>query len=353
MRDDNNANGFKRSEGRFTSSDKKNTIAYYIYTPTQQPRAVFQIAHGMVEHFGRYAEFAEYLACRGIVVCGNDHLGHGHSAASDDDLGYFGGADADVIVDDMLALHDIMRQKYRRLPYILLGHSMGSFLARSFIVKYGDRLDGAVICGTGGTNKRLGFGIFMSSLIAALRGGRYRSKFLFSQSNGGLNNAFKNEHESAWLTKDTALTESVRDDKYCHFIFTASAYNALFKLYKSVSGEEWAALVPKSLPIFIISGENDPLGGGDGSGPREVYELLRDAEVNDVELKLYKNDRHEILNETDRADVYADVSEFIGRVCDGVVAARVMDATPLFFHHGENDADGIGLGNNDSENIKE
>lgn len=310
--------------GTFKSSNKINDIAYYVYTPEREitPKAILQIAHGMCEYIERYEDFAEFLTSNGIVVCGHDHLGHGKTASTLDDLGYFGERDGDKhLVQDLHIMYEIMRQKYRRLPYILLGHSMGSFITRLYMTSsnYGNEIDGVILCGTSGTDMPVRAGLILASLISAFKGKMYRSKILRNLTFKNYNQRFANEKdEFSWLTKDGDIRTKYTNDDHCNFMFTTYGYRDLFKILQKISKDDWATDIPLSLPVMFISGEEDPVGNY-SEGVKAVYNRLLDVELNDVTMKLYKNDRHEILNETDKQVVYNDILEFINHVYEGVV----------------------------------
>jgi len=306
-------------EKTFLSADGKTDVHYYVFTPDTTPRAILQISHGMCEYIGRYTHFAEFLNQNGIIVCGNDHIGHGNSAASENELGYM--TDPKHPVEDLYTLNGIMKKRYRSLPYILLGHSMGSFIARRYMVDHGDSIDGAVICGTGGKNSAVGAGIALANIIGKLKGDTHRSKLLKNIAFSGYNKRFGNASPNEWLCKPADIKEKYAADPKCNYIFTVAGFKVLFELLKSVTDEEWAGKVPKALPVYIIAGSEDPVGNY-GKGPSEVYDSLCDTELCSVELKLYENDRHEILNESDKETVYADLLKWIDGVCDGVIAAR-------------------------------
>lgn len=321
---------YKKTSGTYLSSDKQHNIAYYVYTPDSNPSAVLQLSHGMCEFLERYENLADWFAERGVVVCGNDHLGHGGSCSNDDDYGYLGEKDgAEHLADDLEGLRLIMRKRYRSLPYIMLGHSMGSFAARAYAVRYPDSLDGLILSGTTGGEKHIGAAIFLAKLVAALRGGRYRSRFLRRLANGRCLGRFKGEKDpTAWLSKDMESRRNYKEDKRCSFIFTAQGYRDLFGLIKDISSDEWIAAYPRQLPTLIISGTDDPVGGY-GAGVQSLCDKLQDAEVYELSLKLYQGFRHEILNEPERFTVYQDIYDWIMQVREGVLECRSQGYTPL------------------------
>lgn len=312
----------KEKTGSYLSANKKCNIRYRICLPEDNAKGIIQIVHGMCEYFDRYEEAIEYFTSKGFVVCGNDHIGHGYSAATEEELGYFGTEDFHCPADDLKTLNDILRKTYRSLPYILFGHSMGSFVVRDYITRYPETVDGCIICGTSGSNKAVGMGLKLASIIGRLKGDRHRSSFLRKLSFSGYNKRFKAEDDpNSWLTREPLVREKYAGDKFCSYTFTVNGYKNMFGLLKSVSGQEWAQRVPLSLPIFVIAGRDDPVGNY-GAGCDEVFDLLNDREVCMLKYKLYDNARHELFNESNRYEVYEDVAGFCDEVIEGVIEAR-------------------------------
>lgn len=306
------------------SNDGIHELNYAVWETAELPRAILQISHGMCEHIERYDEFAEYLASRGIVVCALDHLGHGKSVKDEGELGYFGEKGSHrFLAADQDALRAQLRKKYRRLPYVMLGHSMGSFVVRDYIARYAQNIDGAIICGTAGTNKAVGMGIKLADLICLLRGRKHRSEMLKGIAFKGYNDRFPGQGELAWLSSDPEVREKYDADPLCGYTFTAGGYAEMFRLLASVSGPAWAEKLPLSLPVLVIAGGQDPVGDY-ANGPREVYGLLDDRELCDISIRIYEQMRHEILNEPERALVYEDVLGFIERVAVGAVECNTL-----------------------------
>lgn len=306
----------KKSVSTFLSADGKTAVSYKIWEPDDASsiRAVVQLSHGMCEYVDRYAAYAEHLTARGIVFAGNDHLGHGDTAASPDDYGYIADEDgAELLVRDVAQMSTLLRGRYPDKPLILLGHSMGSFVARLYLTEFSENLDGVIIMGTGG-KKPAGLGKFVAGLIGGTRGERRRSKLLQAMTfAGNLKRTPKEEGTFAWLTKDREIVRAYEADERCGFNFTAQGYYDLFDLISRISGEEWAQKLPIDLPMLLVSGADDPIGGY-GKGVGEVAALLAGAGVRDMTVHLFPGDRHEILNETDRAEVYAFIDEWLDRV---------------------------------------
>lgn len=299
-------------KGDFLSTDGHSRIAYRLYTPEGfDPIGVVQISHGMSEHIARYDEFARYLCEQGYAVCGNDHLGHGESAPALDALGYFAPENGwDFLVRDLKGLTEIMKERFPELPYFLLGHSMGSFLARMYLTRYGDELSGAMISGTTGPNPGASAGSALAKLIQKKKGGRFRSSMIDRLAFGTYNaRCSEKRTKFDWLSREQSVVDDYIEDPYCGFLFTVSAFIDLFSLIGMISQKEWARAVPKRLPILLMSGDQDPVGEY-GKGIRVVYKRLVEQNCS-VRMKLYPGGRHEMLNETNRQQVYQDVLRFL------------------------------------------
>lgn len=308
---------YRKEDFFFPSSDGKHNIHAEEYIPEGEIRAVVQLSHGMIDYVTRYEGIAERLTKYGYVFAGNDHLGHGGSAGERDDLGFFAeGGGADYVIRDVKRMNEILREKYPGLPLFVMGHSMGSFIARCFVARYPDAADALIIHGTGGTNPLLPFGKFITALTEFFHGGRHRSKMLNSLAFGAYNKHFDPaEGENAWLTRDGARVAGRNDDPYTNYCFTVSAYRDLFRFVGMSNCKKWYRDYPKSLPTLIVSGDMDPVGNY-GKGPEEVYNKLRKAGCADVSLKLYPGARHELFNETNREEVFDDIQSFLDRVYD-------------------------------------
>lgn len=308
--------------GSFASSDEKSEIYYKICIPKDMPKGIIQISHGMCEYFDRYTDFTEYFTSRGFVVCGNDHIGHGNSAKNKDELGYFGEGNYDCLAKDLLSLNRIVRKKYRSLPYILLGHSMGSFVARDYMTRFPDSIDGVIICGTAGTNKLLPLGIFLCSLLSKLKGAYHRSNFIRKLAFKGYNSHFAEEKDiCSWLTRDEEIRKGYLNDPFCNYNFTVDGYKNMFSLLKRVTAEGFEDNVPQSLPIFIVSGKDDPVGNY-GEGVMELYDRLEEKEINLLKIKMYPEARHELFHENNKEEFFEDVESFAKEVIEGVLEAR-------------------------------
>lgn len=299
--------------GTFPSSNGISDIAYYLMKPKGEARAVLQISHGMCEYFLRYQEFALFLNAHGIAVVGNDHLGHGASAKTKDDLGWFAERDGwKHLVNDLHTTMELGKQAFPEVPFVLMGHSMGSFLARAFLSKYSAELSGSIICGTGGKNPLIGLAIFLSALSTRLLGQRHRGQFIDKFTFRNYCSQFDSVNSAKdWITRDKTIIEKYLEDPHCQFTFTSSAFHDLFCVNRFVNSNSWASSIPNKLPILIISGDMDPVGDF-GDGVTWVYHQLRQADQ-DVQLKLYPEARHEILNEINRQEVYDDILSWFNK----------------------------------------
>lgn len=309
-------------QGTFPSSDGVNTVRYTVWMPEGNPRGIVQIVHGMVEYIGRYGEFAAYLADHGLIVCGHDHLGHGDTAKTPEDYGFFGEKDGDVyLVKDVEGLRLEMRKKYPSLPYIILGHSMGSFITRAYAASHPDAADGIILSGTAGSGQPFLLGIFLCNLVGAICGKRHRSKLIKNLAFSGYNRRFEGDTGCEWVTSDPDRLAAYAADPKCTFTFTVRGYHDLFTLLRYVNSDKWYENMPKNVPIFLFCGENDPVGNY-SKGVKQVADRLLEQDVSSVRLEVYRGERHEVLNGLSRAKCYADVQEWIDGVIEGVRDAR-------------------------------
>lgn len=305
------------SKINFESSDGKNTVSGRIYIPKERDiRGVVQLAHGMTDHTARYEELAEYLTSNGYVFAGNDHLGHGETAATDEDLGFFADKDGvDLILRDLHSMNKILRKTFPGVKPVIMGHSMGSFLSRLYVNKYPHTVSGHIIHGTGGPmGAILPLGKGLVHAITMFKGKKYRSKFVAGMAFMGYNSKFpKEEGKNAWLTRDVEKVSGSDRNKYTTFIFTLSAYNDLFTMVGKSNSSKWFAAYPTELPTLIMSGDMDPVGNY-GKGPSYVYKHLLMHGVNDLTLKLYNGARHELFKETCSSEVFSDMSKWLAGV---------------------------------------
>ena len=304
-----------KEEFYYDSRDKRSRLHAVRYTPDDRDgiRCIVQIVHGMAEYIERYAEFAQFLTERGFVVVGEDHLGHGRSVGENGKYGYFCEQDpATVLVRDVHRLKQATAARYPGIPYVMAGHSMGSFIARNYMCRYGAGIDGAVILGTGMQSKAA---LAVSGATAAVLGkisgpeqeGRLLDKMAFCLYNRRVANPVTSFD---WLSRDKERVARYLDDPMCGFVFTINGFQALFELIGRLYRPENLERIPKKLPVILLSGDADPVGGY-GKGVKRAYRSLRSAGMENVKLKLYEGGRHELLNETNRQEVMQDVYQWI------------------------------------------
>lgn len=295
----------------YKSSDNIHDIAYYVYFPMGGVKGVVQISHGMCEYFQRYDHFARFLAEQGYVVCGNDHLGHGSSVRNNSELGYFASENGwQKVVNDLYSLTKIMKKNYGDLPYFMLGHSMGSFMARAYCIKYGKNLDGVVFCGTSGGMTGIPGMLSVIDGLKKIHNDKYRSNLVNKLAFGAYNRKISdNNSKYAWISRDKDVVDKYSQDEKCTFVFTLNGFENLMKVLWYVSNEKWFSSFNKNLPVLLISGDSDPVGAY-GEGVKKVYDRLKEYSFN-VSLKIYKGARHELLNEINKNEVYYDVLAFL------------------------------------------
>lgn len=307
-----------KKEFTFLSCDHQTHIHVITWIPSSPIRAILQISHGMTEHIQRYHDFASFLCQQGYLVVGQDHLGHGASVQKDDLRGYFHKTQGNaILIGDMRKLHLKMHKQFPNVPYFMLGHSMGSFLLRQYLQTYGEDssvsdLSGAIIMGTGNLPASVLIpALFLCKLVAFFKGDQYRSTFINNLAFGSYNRNFRPVRTSYdWLTRDTKHVDLYAADPWCTFIFTANAYYHMFRGMLTLTLKKNQNKIPKQLPLFLVSGKADPVGNF-GKGVLQVMKQYQKIGIQDISMKLYPNDRHEILNELDYETVYQDILEWM------------------------------------------
>ncbi len=296
------------TESSFRSKDGVHNCHVSLWRPEGAPRAVVQIVHGVAEHMGRYDHFARYLADHGFAVCGEDHLGHGKTV-DDGKYGYFGRKDGWTLVTaDVRRLRVLMGERFPGAPYFLLGHSMGSFLARTYLCAYPGTVDGCILSGTGQEKPALvAAGKAAARAVCALRGPETVSPLLNKLSLGAYNDQFKPTRTTAdWICRDEAVVDAYLKDPFCTFLPTAGMFRDMMEGLQYISDEDTLSQMDPSTPVYLFSGDRDPVGAN-GEGVKRVYGFFKDHGTADLTMKLYPGGRHEMLNEIGKGEVYADV----------------------------------------------
>ncbi len=315
---------FLRREMSFDSCSGGERISVRIVEPENrmQTRAVLQIAHGMAEHSLLYMEFAKYMAERGYAVAVNDHLGHGRSVSKGGAYGYFGEGGCQNLVEDMHKLTRLMKQDYPDLPYFLMGHSMGSFLTRSYASQYGKELSGVVLLGTGTgpTPLVMKAELRFANNVVVRKGPMARDPLFVKHSTGKFNKAFApNRTENDWLSRDENEVDRYTNDPLCGFPLTVSGYRDILVLQEKIDKIECYREIPE-IPVFVASGDRDPVGDF-GKGVRKVIDNLEKTN-HPVTWKLYPGARHVLLCETNKEEVYTDILNFFERILEKLERER-------------------------------
>ncbi|MCR5215071.1 MAG: alpha/beta hydrolase [Eubacterium sp.] len=301
----------------FLSSDEITNIHVVEWIPEVQPIGIVQIIHGMVEYIERYDAFARFLNQAGFLVVGHDHLGHGQSVRSVEDWGYITEfSPARTLIRDIHKLRKETSKAYPDLPYYIAGHSMGSYLLRRYLTHKGSGLAGAIIIGTGSESDiTVRSGLMLVRATAKAKGWRFRSPKIQNMTYNPSYKSFdttRTDVNNSWVCSDPEIMKAYYSDPRCSFTFTTSGFEALLTTVLFDNQKKNIDMIPKTLPILITSGAQDPVGGL-GKGVKNVYQQYVKAGITDIECKLYPDMRHEILNEPGKQEVYEDILDWITR----------------------------------------
>lgn len=297
------------------SVDGVHSLHTKVYVPSAEARGFFQIVHGMAEHIDRYDEFMRKMASEGFICFGHNHLGHKSSVKDDSELGFIASKGGDnLLVSDVCQVANTVMKKYSggsSIPYVLMGHSMGSFTVRLASLKCSP--DKLIIMGTGGKNPLASIGLALIAIIKLFFGAKHVSKLIDNIAFGTYNNKFDKsrakEDPSQWLSNDEDVRRRYYEDKYCGFKFTVSAMGDLIRMIKNCNSDKWYSALPKDVPMLLVSGSDDPVGNY-AAGVHEVEQKLREKDIS-ADCIIYDGARHEILNDISRENVIEDILEFV------------------------------------------
>jgi len=280
---------------------------YGLIVKPKHIKAIVQLTHGMAERKERYLPFMKFLANQGYLCIIHDHRGHGKSVKNHHDLGYFYKGKAEAVIEDLLLVNQFIKQEYLNIPIYMFGHSMGSLAVRWYLKKYESTINGLIICGSPSRNPMTSIGLFIVKTLAKIKGNYYKNHLVDNIAIGSFNQPFKNENlQNAWLTTDTNIVDQYNKDPLCGFSFTMNGYETLFTLMKETySKTNWNINQP-SLPIYFISGKDDPCKTSDKDFYQSVY-FLESLGYTNISSKLFNGMRHEILNELEKENVYHDI----------------------------------------------
>ena len=299
-----------REEFFFPSSDGVHRVHGLRWRPEEgAPRATVQLVHGISEYIGRYEPLAVFLAHRGFAVAGHDHLGHGGTARDRGEYGFFADAGGwDLLVADVEALRGDIAARFPGVPHFLLGHSMGSFVARTYLIDHPGTVDGCLLLGTGQERAALvALGRALSGALCRLRGPRSRSRLVTALSLGAYNAHFRPNRTGAdWISRDTAAVDAYVADPLCRFTPTVGMFRDMLGGIRRIGDPRALARMDPDTPVALFSGGDDPVGGM-GRGVETVAGLFRRAGCRDLTVKLYPGARHELLNELNREQVLDDL----------------------------------------------
>ncbi len=292
------------------STDNIHTLRGKMYIPNGEIKCLLGLAHGMTEYIDRYDHLFSFLAQNGVLAFGYDHLGHGKTAENDNELGFIAHKDGwKYLVNDMVTFTKAVKNIYPNIPTILMGHSMGSFIARLVAESYPQEYDKFIFCGTSGPNPASSAGLLLVKIIKSIKGEKHKSNLIQNIAFGSYNKGFDGDTPYEWLTNDREVIDKYAADKYCTFRFTVSAMGDLMNLLSKSNRNAWFKALDSTKPILLIAGDKDPVGNY-GKGVLVVYnKLIKNGKK--AEIKLYENCRHEIHNDTCKNKMFNDILEFI------------------------------------------
>ena len=301
---------------QITSSDNIHYLHHTFFEPRdndKEIKATLLIVHGMSEHSGRYAGFAQFLADNGIAVATYDQLGHGQTVKTDADLGFFGSEHpVQSLLKDVIVMADSLKARHPHVPHFVMGHSMGSFIVRNVLKHRAQDFAGAILMGTADANPLTKILLPINKVLAKAapkKPNTVFSKIMNKVLNSQLNNRIS-DSQFAWISENPANIAAYEADPLTGFDFTNNGFMTLFTLMATGLHKGWATTIAKDFPLFFVSGKSDPIGEM-GSGIRNIVSRLKKQNFNNVAVKLYPNMRHEPLHEQANKVVYHDILEWI------------------------------------------
>ena len=301
---------------QITSSDNIHYLHHTFFEPRdndKEMKATLLIVHGMSEHSGRYAGFAQFLADNGIAVATYDQLGHGQTVKTDADLGFFGSEHpVQSLLKDVIVMADSLKARHPHVPHFVMGHSMGSFIVRNVLKHHAQDFAGAILMGTADANPLTKVLLPINKVLA--KAAPKKPNIVFSKvMNKALNSQLNNrisDSQFAWISENPANVAAYEADPLTGFYFTNNGFMTLFTLMATGLHKGWATTIAKDFPMLFVSGKSDPIGEM-GSGIRNIVSRLKKQNFNNVAVKLYPNMRHEPLHEEANKVVYHDILEWI------------------------------------------
>lgn len=285
------------------------------WTPEGEVKGIVQIVHGIAEYAQRYDDLATYLNSRGLLVVAEDHMGHGKSVCEATPVGFFSGGWHNAVGDTYRLMQDTMAE-FPDVPYILFGHSMGSFMARTVLAKYPNSgIAAAIICGTAWMpDAVIGAGKLLANLICKKNGEQNPSQLLQNVMFGSYNKKIEHPRTACdWLTRDSKIVDAYVADPLCGFIPSAGLVRSMMEGLQYIQNSKNLDAMGKDLPVWFIAGGDDPVGNY-GTGVQRAAEEFKKHGMEHVDVKLYPLCRHEIHNEINRREVYEDVANWIEKV---------------------------------------
>lgn len=308
-----------REEFYVGSSDGIHMIhGYRWYDPQRKIKGILQIVHGMLEYIERYEELAERMASEGYFVIGHDHLGHGDSVKSADELGYVGKHGAVLWLRDIELIRKMAVSYAPKVPCILLGHSMGSYLVRRYLIYHGNKVDAAVLMGIGHQPPIVvKAGLLVTYVSMLQKGARGHSPFLNQMTCTGFAKRYPdNANTGSWMSRDPQVLIDALQDNKRNFSFSLNAFEALFRTIEEVVDQRRAAKMPKDLPLLILAGDEDPVGEK-GKGVRRFRAMLERIGMKEVTCRVYPGNRHELIHDLDKEQIFSDLRKWCNAVAAG------------------------------------